>query len=347
MKKLVMLIITLAVVCFTGCAKEELSDWQISYNEGIKYMEDGNHQQAVEAFEKAVKLEPENFEAHMALYKVYSDQGNAEKAEEIMNTVKKSVGLEEVKEKDKDVKSVTLDPIGAVRTERMDRIDKDFTAGEYYIFEFDENDRCIRTTLYRENDTVEKVILYYENGKIKDITEYNSDGEIKDGEMYTLDEQGRYARIEHKGVDAEGTFTTFEYSEDNTKVLGYMHLGWKISEIYDLELNENGYCTVYENTDHIMESGHIVKYEYNEDGLCVQSRQGTDEILYEEYTHDENGRISGGTYWQNGEADYKFVLEYSPNGDVLDKLNSKDDFASLHSHSDDNLFENAAFCSII
>jgi Tfp pilus assembly protein PilF len=58
--------------------------WQEQYDLGMKYLEDGNYQEAVTAFEAAIEIDPKQAPAYLGLAEVYIAQNDFDKAAEIL-----------------------------------------------------------------------------------------------------------------------------------------------------------------------------------------------------------------------------------------------------------------------
>lgn len=59
--------------------------WQEQYDLGVRYLSEGNYEEAIIAFTAAIEINPKQTEAYIGLADVYIAQGNEEKAAEILN----------------------------------------------------------------------------------------------------------------------------------------------------------------------------------------------------------------------------------------------------------------------
>lgn len=58
----------------------EVLDWQTEYDLGMKYLSDGNYEEAIIAFEAAIEIEPKNVDAYIGLADAYVAVGDTEAA---------------------------------------------------------------------------------------------------------------------------------------------------------------------------------------------------------------------------------------------------------------------------
>ena len=77
----------LAVVLLLGlaaCGKSPEEKWQEQYELGMKYVSEGNYEEAVLAFTAAIEIDPKSADAYLALADVYEAQGDAESLQAIL-----------------------------------------------------------------------------------------------------------------------------------------------------------------------------------------------------------------------------------------------------------------------
>ncbi|MBR4211642.1 MAG: tetratricopeptide repeat protein [Oscillibacter sp.] len=72
--------VLLAVQC--GCSAE--ARWRKRYDTGVRYMSEGNYQEAILAFRAAIEIDPRNADAYRMLAALYTRQGNPEAAAEVL-----------------------------------------------------------------------------------------------------------------------------------------------------------------------------------------------------------------------------------------------------------------------
>ena len=85
MKKVVGLCLLLALLLgLAACGKSPEEKWQEQYELGMKYVSEGNYEEAVLAFTAAIEIDPKSADAYLALADVYEAQGDAESLQAIL-----------------------------------------------------------------------------------------------------------------------------------------------------------------------------------------------------------------------------------------------------------------------
>ena len=84
--KQVLTIVLAAVLLLTGCAGGAASTWQEKYDLGVRYLSEGNYEEAIFAFQAAITIDPKNPQAHVGVGDAYmaiaaQSTDTAEKAE--------------------------------------------------------------------------------------------------------------------------------------------------------------------------------------------------------------------------------------------------------------------------
>lgn len=98
---LLLLLVTLPA-CGGGKADaptENAPTWQEQYDLGIKFLSEGNYEEAMIAFTAAIEIEPKRAEAYIGLAEVFAAQGDMEKAAEILTQGYEVTGDEALREK--------------------------------------------------------------------------------------------------------------------------------------------------------------------------------------------------------------------------------------------------------
>ena len=77
-----LLLLTLAACAKTPAAElttepaDEAPDWQTKYDLGVRYLSEGNYQEAILAFEAAIEIDPKNADAYRKLAEAYEQTGD-------------------------------------------------------------------------------------------------------------------------------------------------------------------------------------------------------------------------------------------------------------------------------
>ena len=99
MKRILSLVLSLCLVlglCACGGKTEtpagEGLSWQEQYDLGIRYLSEGNYEEAIIAFTAAIEIDPKRPEAYIGLADVYTAQGDTDKALETLNKALELLG---------------------------------------------------------------------------------------------------------------------------------------------------------------------------------------------------------------------------------------------------------------
>ena len=108
MKKLQFVLASVVIVlCLCACGQKEAAPttWQGQYDLGIRYLSEGNYEEAIIAFTAAIEIDPKNKDAYLGLAEVYIAQGEFDKAEEILEKGFDITGDERLSARLEEIKS--------------------------------------------------------------------------------------------------------------------------------------------------------------------------------------------------------------------------------------------------
>ena len=91
MKKNIVSILTFLLVLLTACG-QSAPTWQEQYDLGVRYLSEGNYEEAIIAFTAAIEIDPKHAEAYLDLADIYTEQGDVEKAVEVLKDAIAAVG---------------------------------------------------------------------------------------------------------------------------------------------------------------------------------------------------------------------------------------------------------------
>ena len=94
------LMMVLLVAC-GGVAKEYMENYDL----GMRYLNDGNYEDAVLAFKEAIEIDPKKPEAYIGAADAYILMGQKDKAIEILNRGYAETGFEEIMKKLQELKT--------------------------------------------------------------------------------------------------------------------------------------------------------------------------------------------------------------------------------------------------
>ena len=173
------------VLCLCACGQKEAAPttWQGQYDLGIRYLSEGNYEEAIIAFTVAIEIDPKNKDAYLGLAEVYIAQGESDKAEEILEKgfditgdERLSARLEEIKSRnnesannDSEIKAASCFIRTAPNTsvQNVDYKAQSYEWADEKVYEIcssDRNGECISTfSLPIEKDIVE---WYYNDDSV-------------------------------------------------------------------------------------------------------------------------------------------------------------------------------------
>lgn len=245
-KLLLPLILSFALLCSCGQTNDS---WQEQYDLGVKYLSEGNYEEAILAFEAAISIDPKRAEAYAGMAKAYMAMNNHDQAVESLQRGMEAVGESEILsntwtelglapltnnkgEADPQENSSTgevsfleitpeeitkllpsLTQPESTRTEREQQEN-----GFYEISEYDTNDFLIRTVTYTQDETEIGRIEYYrdrDNFTLM-VNYYSPDGITYPGgfqyRVYTQHLILDYSDLSAWRNEPDTTVTTYHYS---------------------------------------------------------------------------------------------------------------------------------------
>lgn len=95
MKRCICIILSIifSVSAFSACGQSAEAKWQEQYDLGVRYLSEGNYEEAIIAFTAAIEIDPKRTVTYIQLAETYSVSGDLERALAILNT-----GLAETKD---------------------------------------------------------------------------------------------------------------------------------------------------------------------------------------------------------------------------------------------------------
>ena len=98
MGRIFSLFLTLALgLC--ACGQGTQTTWQEQYDLGVRYLSEGNYEEAVIAFTAAIEIDPKRPEAYLRLADVYIEQGHFDDAKTILEAGYEVTADEDIKER--------------------------------------------------------------------------------------------------------------------------------------------------------------------------------------------------------------------------------------------------------
>ena len=98
MKKICGICLLLVLALGLCACKSTEAKWQEQYDLGMKYVSEGNYEEAIIAFAAAIEIDPKSADAYLALADVYEAQGDTESLQAILEQGLEATGDERFQE---------------------------------------------------------------------------------------------------------------------------------------------------------------------------------------------------------------------------------------------------------
>jgi len=202
-----------------GYSRRKCLTWQEQYDLGMKFLSDGNYEEAIIAFIAAIEIDPKQVDAYIRLAEIYTAQGDTEKAVEILNQALESVGENET----------ILDAIDQITSSDSsshshqesshlslpERID--YEDGSYMLCEYNELGNITRGTYYNADGAIITILdhIYDESGHILSMRQTDPDGGYAE---YAYDHLTRNIRYEYHFPEEMDEWFFYEYEQETVTV---------------------------------------------------------------------------------------------------------------------------------
>lgn len=276
-----------AILVLTGCAgKAEV--YQDKYDLGVKYVSEGNYEEAILALNAAIEIDPKQAAPYLELADIYIKKSDIDNAKSTLYAYKDQVG-EEVFFDSISGNEDLINGIGAVSEDRVDM------GTEYKITYGNILGNTIREEWYRTNGYLYRIDYFDNMGRLTCCEIYDADGSCICKSLYDSDEN----MTEEWDYEAS-TYTKNEYV--NGLIVNY--------EFYDL--SEGTQITK-------------IEYEYGANGVLTKKTRYDFGNLSAIYTCDSNGndiRVDvycsrEGQGYEIGELTGYYIMTYDDNGTLL------------------------------
>ena len=221
----ILIIVLVLVLC--ACGQKAGAAWQEQYDLGMKYLSEGNYEEAIIAFTAAIELDPKRPEAYSKAAEAYVGLGDFESALTILDSGFKATGEESLRKQKEELEGRTVSSVatgGTLQYQNWRSIDRNyFTICENILMQYQNNDYADLTE-YIQRKLVDPIRAAYPTEAITFYYgELNADG-IPDGfgiSVYTEKEKGlstAYIGTFSQGMrDGQGLLTE-----------SYQYQGWYI-----------------------------------------------------------------------------------------------------------------------
>jgi tetratricopeptide (TPR) repeat protein len=262
------LLAVLLVFALAGCwqpsavSSAAAPTYQEQYDLGVKYLSEGNYQEAVAAFAAAIAIEAKHPESYIGLADAYTGLGDAEHAQKALEDGLAAVGdnaelqsrLEALSEESSPTDSALLendqdakvvDKSGNVV--RRNYFNPDGTLSRYQILSYDKAGKAVRSDNYDGSGTLTGYTLYTdsEDGLRSYSENFSPAGESLSKDVRVLDADGRWlysGYVDENGKDVPTSVAQY----DKTECIGWNN--YRDGTLTGYARYENG-KTVYYDAD--------------------------------------------------------------------------------------------------
>lgn len=277
MKKIIALFNALVLLACLCACKSTADRWQEQYDLGVRYLSDGEYEEAIIAFNAAIEIDPMQADAYLNLANAYIGMNDFDAAREILERGYELTQSEALKSKLEELDSGNIfDFWGNPR--KRSGYDGEGNLKWFHIYEYDKK-QTVSVTTYNASGAQTGYwdgYRYDEDGKLLNSMAYTVDDGIVCATVESIyDEQGYVTRTNHFGLDGSlQSHNIHEYDDAGRQVrINY----------YDAEGN-------------LQSESH---YAFDGDRCtgCTQYDADGTLIGREEYRYDEQGKMIGSVFY--------------------------------------------------
>ena len=105
--------ILLVVFILVACGRNAQEQWQEQYDLGVRYLAEGNYEEAIITFTAAIEIDPKQPEAYLGLADVYEAQGDLESLRTILEQGFQATGNAQLEERLDNLTQTETSGVGA------------------------------------------------------------------------------------------------------------------------------------------------------------------------------------------------------------------------------------------
>lgn len=228
-----------------GSAEDAGMNWQEQYDLGIRYLSEGNYEEAIIAFTAAIQIDPKAKDAYLGMAEAYVSMDDIDQAIETLFRALDEIGedpelialLEEmgvvfgdapqgpgtfrVELGDGYYAMITEDEMG--RQTRQEIYAPTDELERYWIYEYNEQGNESRSTEYAPDGAVTLVAENRTDGTMERVTEYDPDGSYV---VSLFNEQEARERFEYYAPDGSlGYYIVTEYDASGNPISNISYYG--------------------------------------------------------------------------------------------------------------------------
>lgn len=298
MKKILTLLLACALILSLAACGQKAPTWQEQYDLGIRYLTDGNYEDAIIAFTAAIEIDPKKAEAYIGRGDAYIGSGETEE-----NLAAAMADYEKAVEADETNAAAYLGIADVyIRMGKYDKAMEILKTG----LEKSGNDSSIADKIAE----MEQGSFVDSSNRVRRNNDYNMDDQLTSYTLYEYDTLGRRCRWENWSYE--------DHDSDN----GYMLL--------DAPYLEN-YCIVTFNSQNLPEQNHFYEadgsslnydtFVYNDKGLKTEqyryNPEGELDCYFLFYYNDRGQEVKYEGYNADGSMYGYWISEYDANGNFV------------------------------
>ncbi|WP_295635341.1 tetratricopeptide repeat protein [uncultured Intestinimonas sp.] len=287
------------VLLLTACSGQGTGSWQEQYDLGVRYLSEGNYEEAILAFTAAIEIDPSRAEAYAGRGGAYIASGETEEnlataladyeADDALETLREAVEHTDdpaVAEKLAEMEGGTFTDSAGLRR-RVNHYDGVGELSSYSLYEYDTEGHILQESSYDPSGALIQYVLHeWSNGKHSKVSWYWPDGTLDIYNTYEYDSNGAILVERHYTGDGElNGYTIYERNEEGFTIRndfydadGNLH-SYSTFE-YDINGNQTRYT--YHNADGTIHSYGV--FEYDDSGNLVKINN-----------YDASGNLTGST----------------------------------------------------
>lgn len=286
--------------------------WQEQYDLGMRYLSDGDYEEAVLAFLAAIDIDPNRPEAYKRAAKAYVKLDDYESAREILQQGIEETDDEDLMEELEELEEEMAEEFGGASAGGSAWGDNEPTEEEPIVTVYLAT--RMEKTIYGETTNVWVETFGYDlQGNMVERIQYKPDGGRNFTEYMEYDDEGRMIRRTYQGSSSTYVYT-FVYDSLGRQIETSCN-----DEVYSYELDDQGRLSRYQDED----SEYNV-YVYGEDGwshVCyVYNADGTLSEYTEVYCDDRGNIVSTWRYTAEGSLLYRTDFVFDERNNEVETL---------------------------
>lgn len=282
-------------------------NWQEQYNLGMRYLEEGNYEQAIVAFTAAIEIDPKQAVIYIGRAQAYIRSGETE--ENLAAALADYESALELDEKNSDIYLGLADVY--IRQGNYEKAIQILKAGFNKIGDSRLSDKL------NEMDGEE---ITDSDGNIRRQQAYNADGALLWYHEFTYGVDGKKTSV--TSYDSKGNQTGYLevlYDEQGREIQSYVY-AWDTGVLCKTEFqyDENGNCIREDTYDEAGNLSYYIEDTYDTAGKNLTSNMYEADGTWssrDEYEYDDQGRYSKiTTYFLGGDSEYA-IYQYEEGSD--------------------------------